>query len=132
MHRVSGLNVLCAAIALWNTVYVERAVEELRGGAEASRSPTSTSPLSGRDGRDGRQLQACRGTPHVREGQLRPPANSQVLQEAVAEPEYSALQRSSGTEQERVGAPRQGCPGLPISRIPPTMPCYSMRRRLHE
>jgi TnpA family transposase len=30
MHRASGLNVLCAAIALWNTVYVERAVEELR------------------------------------------------------------------------------------------------------
>lgn len=29
MHRASGLNVLCAAIALWNTVYVERAVEEL-------------------------------------------------------------------------------------------------------
>lgn len=30
-HRASGLNVLCAAIALWNTVYVEKAVEELRG-----------------------------------------------------------------------------------------------------
>lgn len=30
MHRASGLNVLCAAVALWNTVYVERAVEELR------------------------------------------------------------------------------------------------------
>jgi len=30
MHRARGLNVLCAAIALWNTVYVERAVEELR------------------------------------------------------------------------------------------------------
>ncbi len=30
MHRASGLNVLCVAIALWNTVYVERAVEELR------------------------------------------------------------------------------------------------------
>ncbi len=30
MYRASGLNVLCAAIALWNTVYVERAVEELR------------------------------------------------------------------------------------------------------
>jgi len=30
MHRASGLNVLCAAIALWNTVYVERAVEELQ------------------------------------------------------------------------------------------------------
>jgi hypothetical protein len=29
-HRASGLNALCAAIALWNTVYVERAVEELR------------------------------------------------------------------------------------------------------
>ncbi len=29
-HRASGLNVLCAAVALWNTVYVERAVEELR------------------------------------------------------------------------------------------------------
>ncbi len=28
-HRASGLNLLCAAIALWNTVYVERAVEEL-------------------------------------------------------------------------------------------------------
>jgi TnpA family transposase len=31
MHRASGLNVLCTAISLWNTVYVERAVEELRG-----------------------------------------------------------------------------------------------------
>ena len=31
MHRASGLNVLCAAVALWNTVYVERAVEELKG-----------------------------------------------------------------------------------------------------
>ena len=30
MHRASGLNLLCAAIALWNTVYVERAVNELR------------------------------------------------------------------------------------------------------
>jgi TnpA family transposase len=30
MHRASGLNVLRAAIALWNTVYVDRAVEELR------------------------------------------------------------------------------------------------------
>jgi TnpA family transposase len=29
-HRASGLNLICAAIALWNTVYVERAVEELR------------------------------------------------------------------------------------------------------
>lgn len=29
MHRASGLNVLCAAIALWNTVYVEKAVGEL-------------------------------------------------------------------------------------------------------
>jgi hypothetical protein len=30
IHWASGLNVLCAAIALWNIVYVERAVEELR------------------------------------------------------------------------------------------------------
>lgn len=30
-HRASGLNVMCTAIALWNTVYVGRAVEELRG-----------------------------------------------------------------------------------------------------
>ncbi len=30
MHRASGLNVLCAAIALWNSIYVERAIEELR------------------------------------------------------------------------------------------------------
>ena len=30
MHRASGPNVLYAAIALWNTVYAERAVEELR------------------------------------------------------------------------------------------------------
>ena len=28
-YRASGLNVLCVAIAPWNTVYVERAVEEL-------------------------------------------------------------------------------------------------------
>ena len=28
-YRASGLNVLCAAIALWNTVYVEFAIEEL-------------------------------------------------------------------------------------------------------
>ncbi len=35
MRRASGLNVLCAAITLWNTAYVDRAVEELRGrGAE--------------------------------------------------------------------------------------------------
>ena len=30
MHRASGLNVLCAAIALWNTVYVGRTAAELR------------------------------------------------------------------------------------------------------
>jgi len=30
MRWASGLNVLCTAIALWNTVYVERTVEELR------------------------------------------------------------------------------------------------------
>ena len=29
-HRASGPDVLCAAIALWNTVCVERAVEEPR------------------------------------------------------------------------------------------------------
>ena len=29
MHRSSGLNVLCAAIALWNTVYAEIADEHL-------------------------------------------------------------------------------------------------------
>ena len=29
-HRASGLNLLVAAIVLWNTVYLERAVESLR------------------------------------------------------------------------------------------------------
>lgn len=30
MHRASGLNLLIAAIILWNTVYLEKAVETLR------------------------------------------------------------------------------------------------------
>lgn len=30
-HRASGLNLVTAAIVLWNTVYIERAVESMRG-----------------------------------------------------------------------------------------------------
>jgi len=33
-HRASGLNLLCAAIILWNTVYLQRAVEAVRGHTE--------------------------------------------------------------------------------------------------
>jgi len=31
MHRASGLNLICAAISLWNTTYIDAAVRELRG-----------------------------------------------------------------------------------------------------
>lgn len=30
MHRASGLNLICAAISLWNTTYIDMAVQELR------------------------------------------------------------------------------------------------------
>jgi TnpA family transposase len=33
-HRASGLNLVIAAIAYWNTLYLERAVEHLRGRGE--------------------------------------------------------------------------------------------------
>jgi hypothetical protein len=33
-HRASGLNLVIAAIILWNTVYMERAVRALRAGGE--------------------------------------------------------------------------------------------------
>jgi TnpA family transposase len=31
MHRASGLNLICAAISLWNTTYIDAAVQTLRG-----------------------------------------------------------------------------------------------------
>ena len=33
-YRASGLNLVTAAIVLWNTVYLERAVTALRGHAQ--------------------------------------------------------------------------------------------------
>ena len=33
-YRASGLNLVTAAIVLWNTVYLERAVEQLRQNGE--------------------------------------------------------------------------------------------------
>jgi len=33
-HRASGLNLITAAIVLWNTVYIERAVSQLRADGE--------------------------------------------------------------------------------------------------
>ena len=47
-HRMSGLNFLTAAIILWNTVYVERAVEALRSKGEHidEKLLQYTSPLS--------------------------------------------------------------------------------------
>lgn len=33
-HRASGLNLITAAIVLWNTIYIERAVEQLRADGE--------------------------------------------------------------------------------------------------
>jgi hypothetical protein len=47
MHRASGINVLCAAIALWKTVYVEKAVRELRnrGHHIIGAHPRQLSPL---------------------------------------------------------------------------------------
>jgi hypothetical protein len=33
-HRTSGLNLVIAAIAYWNTLYLERAVDRLRHGGE--------------------------------------------------------------------------------------------------
>jgi TnpA family transposase len=30
MHRASGLNLICAAVSLWNTTYIDMAVQELR------------------------------------------------------------------------------------------------------
>ena len=34
-HRASGLNLVVAAIVLWNTIYIERAVESLRERGQA-------------------------------------------------------------------------------------------------
>jgi len=34
-HRASGLNLVVAAIVLWNTVYIERAVKSLRERGQA-------------------------------------------------------------------------------------------------
>ena len=34
-HRASGLNLITAAIVLWNTVYIERAIEQLRADGES-------------------------------------------------------------------------------------------------
>lgn len=30
MHCAGGLNLICAAISLWNTTYIDKAVQELR------------------------------------------------------------------------------------------------------
>ena len=45
-HRASGLNLVVAAIALWNTVYLERATELLQVPAPRSRPGSNTSPRS--------------------------------------------------------------------------------------
>jgi len=31
MNRASGLNLICAAISLWNTTYIDKVVRKLRG-----------------------------------------------------------------------------------------------------
>jgi hypothetical protein len=49
-----------------------------------------------REGRDGRRSWACCGTPHVREGRLRPRANSRTLQEAVAQSSSSDWSAGAG------------------------------------
>lgn len=38
-HRASGLNLMIAAIALWKTLYMERAVEHLRSRGVAAPGP---------------------------------------------------------------------------------------------
>jgi hypothetical protein len=35
MYRASGLNLVVAAIVLWNTVYLERAIEMMRESGQA-------------------------------------------------------------------------------------------------
>lgn len=47
-HRASGLNLVIAAIALWNTLYMQRAVEHLREGGMATPDEllTHLSPMS--------------------------------------------------------------------------------------
>jgi len=47
-HRASGLNLVIAAIALWNTLYMQRAVEHLREGGIAAPDEllTHLSPMS--------------------------------------------------------------------------------------
>ncbi|WP_367172363.1 Tn3 family transposase, partial [Aquabacterium sp.] len=35
VHRLAGLNLVTAAIVLWNTVYLERAANALRGHGQA-------------------------------------------------------------------------------------------------
>ncbi|TYR67176.1 Tn3 family transposase, partial [Enterobacter hormaechei] len=40
-YRASGLNLVTAAIVLWNTVYLERAANALRGSNKAASSPGS-------------------------------------------------------------------------------------------
>lgn len=44
-YRASGLNLVVAAMVLWNTVHLERAVKALRERGEARRFPTTWSPI---------------------------------------------------------------------------------------
>ena len=48
-HRASGLNLVVAAIVLWNTVYLERAVAAICA-ERAKLCPTTRSPTSHRSG----------------------------------------------------------------------------------
>ena len=47
-HRASGLNLVIAALALWNTLYMERAVEHLRSREVSAPDPllAHLSPMS--------------------------------------------------------------------------------------
>jgi TnpA family transposase len=46
-YRASGLNLIAAAITLWNTVYLERAAETLAKSREFDPRCFNTSPRSG-------------------------------------------------------------------------------------
>lgn len=49
-YRASGLTLVTAAIALWNTVYIERAVNALETKGQPRRSHTTQVPLTARLG----------------------------------------------------------------------------------
>ena len=100
-HRASGLNLSVAAIILWNTVYLGRAIETLRGRGEVISTKTSSSS-------------GCGAAP-----------NSSASTSTPSRPDRSYGPGSPG------GSATTTPPGLtrPLPGPPPTRPMGKSRRR---